>query len=87
MVIEPAQAPRLARALWIAWAIIVWNVLFDHIIVMAGRRAVAAAGLAATVDIDGFMRPAVASGLWAATAAASVILVLGFSSIQRVRSR
>jgi len=87
MVMEPAHAARIARALWIAWAVIVWNVVFDHVIVMAGRRVVAAAGLAATVNIDEFMRPAVGRGLWIATVAASAILIVGLSSVQLTRSR
>jgi hypothetical protein len=81
----PARAARMARVLWIAWAVVVWNVVFDHVIVMAGRRVVA--GLAATVNIDELMRPAVGRGLWIATVAASAILVVGLSSIQLARSR
>ena len=77
----------MARVLWIAWAVVVWNVVFDHVIVMAGRRVVAAAGLAATVNIDELMRPAAGRGLWIATVAASAILVVGLSSIQLARSR
>ena len=34
---------RLALVLWIAWAVIVWNVVFDHVIVVAGRDYIAAA--------------------------------------------
>jgi hypothetical protein len=81
---------RLARALWIAWAVVVWNVVFDDIIVMAGRRVVAAAGMAATIaplNIDEFMRPALTRGLWIATAAAAAILVVGLTSVQLARSR
>ena len=69
---------------------VVWNVVFDYIIVMAGRRVVAAAGMAAAqvpLNIDEFMRPALARGLWTATAAASAILVLGLTSVQLARSR
>ena len=84
---EPARAARIARALWIAFAVVVWNVVFDHVIVMAGRRVVAAAGLTATVNIDEFMRPAVGRGLWIATVAASAILIVGLSSVQLTRSR
>ena len=40
---QPGPAARLARALWIAWAIVVWNVVFDRVIVVAGRSYVAAA--------------------------------------------
>jgi len=81
------KAPRIARGLWIAWAVIVWNVVFDHIIVTAGRRVVAAAGLAAAVAIDDFMRPALARGLWIATAASAAILIVGLMFIELARSR
>ena len=81
---------RIACALWIAWAVVVWNVVFDHVIVTAGRRVVAAAGMAATVtplNIDQFMRPALARGLWIATAAAAAIVIVGLTSVQLARSR
>ena len=90
MAIAPGKsdkAARLAVALWIAWAVIVWNVVFDHIIVMAGRRVVTAAGLAADVAIDDFMRPALSRGLWLATAASAAILIVGLTSVQLARSR
>jgi hypothetical protein len=90
MVIGPGRsgkAARLARALWITWAVIVWNVVFDHVIVIAGRRVVAAAGLAATVAIDDFMRPALTRGLWTATAASAAILIIGLTSVELARSR
>ena len=44
---QPRAKVRLARALWIAWAVIVWNVVFDHVIVVAGRSYIHAAGSAA----------------------------------------
>ena len=34
---------RIARALWIAWALVVWNVVFDRVIVVAGRAYILAA--------------------------------------------
>ena len=34
---------RLAVALWIVWAIVVWNVVFDQVLVNAGRDYVRAA--------------------------------------------
>ena len=83
MVIAPAQAVRVARALWIAWAVIVWNVVFDQVIVRAGQRLIDEAGRAAIgINLDDFMRPAVTRGLWIATLAASAILVVGLSSIR-----
>jgi hypothetical protein len=84
------RGARVARALWIAWAVIVWNVVFDHVIVMAGRGVVAAAGVAATaapLNIDQFMRPALARGLWIATAAAAAIVIVGLTSVQLARNR
>ena len=94
MVSDPSDTfrrrARAARALWIAWAVIVWNVVFDRIIVMAGRRVVAAAGIAADVtplNIDQLMRPALARGVWIATAAAAAIVIVGLTSVQLARSR
>ena len=80
---------RLAAALWIAWAVVVWNVVLDQTIVLAGRRyivaAVAAAqrpqgpqGAAPYARIDDWMRPAVAHGFWLATVVAGAILAIGF---------
>jgi hypothetical protein len=79
---------RLAAALWIAWAIVVWNVVFDHVIVVAGREYLAAAALAARgpgpyARMDDWMRPAIPHALWLATAASAVILLVGFAAIRR----
>ena len=76
---QPRAAARIARALWVAWAVVVWNVVFDHVIVVAGRNYIAAADRAAAVtphryeNMDTWMRPAVADGLWIATASALAI--------------
>ena len=35
--------PRLAVALWIVWAVVVWNVVFDRVLVNAGREYVRSA--------------------------------------------
>jgi hypothetical protein len=87
---QPRAAVRLARMLWIAWAVIVWNVVFDHVIVVAGRDYIHAAGLAAgrlgadgrlVVRMDDYMRPAVTRGLWIASAAAIAIAVTGLVAI------
>jgi hypothetical protein len=82
---QPGPARRLARLLWIAWAVIVWNVVFDHVIVVAGREYIAAANRAAFAptgqrryeNMDVWMRPAVTRGLRVATAAAGAIVVSG----------
>jgi hypothetical protein len=89
---EPRAAARIARVLWIAWAIIVWNVVFDHVIVVAGRNYINAARLAAAgagppdhrahfVAMDDWMRPAVTRGFWIASAAAGAILVTGLAAV------
>jgi len=85
---QPGPAARLARALWIAWAIVVWNVVFDRVIVVAGRSYVTAAYRAAAADpssrlfnMDDWMEPAVTRGLWMATAAAGAILVTGLAAV------
>jgi hypothetical protein len=81
---DPRIASRIARALWIAWAVILWNVVFDHVVVAAGRRYVAAAARAAATphpvyeNMDAWMRPAVTCGLWMATAASSAVAASGF---------
>jgi hypothetical protein len=80
---RPGPAARLARLLWIAWAVVVWNVVFDHVIVVAGRDYIAAANRAAFATpphyetMDAWMRPAGARGLWIASASAGVILTAG----------
>jgi hypothetical protein len=84
---QPRAAARLARALWIVWAVVVWNVVFDHVVVRAGRTYVAAAGRAAAdhaarPDMDAFMRPAVARGLWIATVSGGLVLFTGLASVR-----
>ena len=81
------RAVRFAVGLWIAWAVIVWNVVFDHVIVVAGRNYVAAAGRAARVAgpfarMDDWMRPAVTHGLLLASLSALALLAIGFSCIR-----
>jgi hypothetical protein len=73
---------RLAVVLWIAWAVVVWNVVFDQVIVLAGREYIQAA-LAASVgpfaNMDDWMRPAATRGAWLASGAAGAILLTGVS--------
>jgi hypothetical protein len=84
---QPHTATRLALTLWIFWAVVVWNVVFDHVIVVAGRNYIAAAGRAAAAsggpfaNMDDWMRPAITSGLWIATAAGGVVLFAGLAAV------
>ena len=84
---EPRRAARIASVLWIAWAVVLWNVVFDHVIVVAGRWYLHAAQLAAEAGgpyarIDDWMRPAVTRGLWIATAAAGAVLLIGLLAVR-----
>ena len=72
----------VALALWIALAFVVWNVVFDRVLVVAGRRYVYAATLAARgsdpyVRVDDWMRPAVSRATRTASGAAAIILTIG----------
>jgi hypothetical protein len=83
---------RLATALWIAWAVVVWNLVFDQVLVFAGRRYVAAASLAASrarpyLRIDDWMRPALARAAWSASLAAAILLIVGFVAIRAAARR
>jgi hypothetical protein len=86
---QPRPAARIARALWIAWAVLVWNVVFDHVIVVAGRDYIAAARRAAAVpggpfaNVDAWMRPAVSRAFWIATASGIVVLLVGLIVVGR----
>lgn len=84
---EPRRLARAALALWFVWAVVAWNVTFDHVIEVAGRRYVQAAGQAARAGgpyarIDDWMRPAVTRGLWTASATATAILAVGLLGIR-----
>lgn len=89
---QPGRAARIATLLWVVWAVVVWNVVFDRVIVVAGRRYIHAAALAAQAGgpyarIDDWMRPAVTAGLWMASAAAGAILILGWWGVRMAAVR
>jgi hypothetical protein len=96
---QPRRASHIALLLWLVWAVIVWNVVFDHLIVVAGREYIAAAqaramsGTRARLttgeaeapgahpgyeNMDTWMRPAVARGLWIASSCSAAILGAGY---------
>jgi hypothetical protein len=81
---------RIALLLWVVWAIVVWNVVFDRVIVVAGREYLAAALAAAdrgapSVRMDDWMRPAVTRGAWLATSSAAAILAVGLTALRLAR--
>ena len=72
----------VALALWIALAFVVWNVVFDRVLVVAGRQYVYAAARAARGSgpyllVDDWMRPAVTRATRTASGAAVLILTIG----------
>ena len=84
--------PRLAVTLWIVFAVVVWNVVFDRVLVVAGREYVRCATAAANgsgtyARIDDVMRPAVPRALGAASAAAGVIVLVGLVAVRLAARR
>ena len=84
--------PRLAAALWIVWAVVVWNVVFDRVLVNAGREYVRSAQAAANgsgpyARIDDRMRPALTRALVAGSAAAGVIVLVGLVAVRLAARR
>jgi hypothetical protein len=85
--LTPARAARVAVALWIVLAVIVWNAVFDYQIVVAGRLYVHAAAVAAQAEssyarVDDWMLPAITRGLWLASAAAGATLMAGLLGVR-----
>jgi hypothetical protein len=72
------RSPRVAAALWLVLAFAVWNVVFDRILVLAGRRYASAAATAVRnghdyIRIDDWMRPAITHGVRIASLVALAI--------------
>jgi ABC-type Fe3+ transport system permease subunit len=83
---------RVAAALWLVWAIVVWNVVFDRVLVNAGRDYVRTAMAAANgpgpyARIDDRMLPALTQALMAASVAAVVIVLVGLLGIRLAMRR
>ena len=71
----------VAMVLWLALAFAAWNVIFDRVLVLAGRRYVHDASVASRASsyltIDSAMRPAIRRGFWLASAVAVPIALFG----------
>jgi len=81
---------RVAVWLWVALAFVVWNVVFDQVIIDAGRHYIDIANASAEstgpyLNIEDTMRPARSRALWLATASAGAIAVVGFWALRRPR--
>ena len=81
---------RLALALWMAWAVVAWNVIFDQTILTAGRayvQSAIAANNGPFLNMDAWMRPAAARGFWFADAGAGAIVLTYFTLVTLCASR
>lgn len=86
------QQRRLALALWAVWAVLVWNVVFDHVIVVAGREYITAATASAShggpyLRIDDWMQPALSRAFRIASASVAAILAIGFLLFRSASTR
>ena len=88
------QRRRIVTAivLWLVFAFVVWNVIFDRILVLAGRRyshdaMVLDRTTGHYLRIDDVMRPAVRHGVWVASIVALAILVGAMILIRLAASR
>jgi hypothetical protein len=76
----------MARVLWFVFAFVVWNVVFDRILVLEGRRYVHAAAIAAResrpyVLVGPWMLAAQRRALWTATLVGGGILAAGLVAV------
>jgi len=81
------RAVTAAVVLWLVFAFFVWNVIFDRLIVLAGRRyshdaAVQFATSGTYLRVDEVMRPAAAHAVWTASMVAAAIAVIGLALIR-----
>ena len=82
----------VAVVLWLVFAALVWNVVFDRVIVLAGRRysydaAVFYGASGQYLHIDDVMRPAIAHGVRLASIVAGAIAVVSLLLIRLAAAR
>jgi energy-coupling factor transporter transmembrane protein EcfT len=80
------RSPRFAVLLWLVLAFLVWNVVFDRVLVLAGRQYTSAAVTAlhqgqGYLLINDWMRPAIAYGVRVATGVALGVAVFGWVAV------
>jgi len=73
---------RFATIAWIALVVVLWNVVFDWVVIQSGRdyltqQALHQQGKGPAVTIPGVMRPGIARGAWLASAAAGGVAAVG----------
>jgi hypothetical protein len=86
------RAVRLAILLWLVFGIVLWNALFDHAIVIAGRTYLYRESQALRhngprVTIAGAMRPAAARGALVASFWSLLVTATGLAAVGYAASR
>src|SRR5512139_1044447 len=86
------RAIRVAIGLWLVFGIVLWNALFDHAIVIAGRNYLYRQSQALrhngpAVTIAGVMRPAAARGAIVASCWSLAVTAAGLAAVRVAASR
>lgn len=86
------RAVTAAVVLWLVFAFLVWNVIFDRLIVLAGRRyshdaTVYFRTTGKYLRIDDVMRPAIRNGALVASLSAGAIAVAALVLIRLAAAR
>lgn len=86
------RATVTAVVLWLVFAFLVWNVIFDRLIVLAGRRyshdaTVLYRTTGTYLRIDDVMRPAIAHGALVASLSAGAIAIAALVLIRLAAAR
>ena len=87
--VRPRRRRVVALTLWGILAFVVWNAVFDRVIVLSGRRYITAAEQAdaggGVLTIDSWMRPTVTRAFWEATLSAAIVGAVGIAITARRR--
>lgn len=92
MIVPRRCAVTVAVVLWLVFAFLVWNVIFDRLIVLAGRRyshdaTVYFRATGKYLLIDDVMRPAIRNGVLVASLSAGAIAVVALVLIRLAAAR
>lgn len=87
-----SRRERMAVALWVAAAVVVWNGLYDLLLAKSTetylfRAAIHQAGLGPPVDLTSALDHAVVNAAWLATLWGSLLLLLGLLTVRMIGGR
>jgi hypothetical protein len=85
--IRPARAQRIAVALWLVLGFVLWNGIFEMLVVRGVkeylfRAALFEAGRGPQIPMAAVMDPAIFNAAWVATLWTSVVLLAAFLTIR-----